>query len=96
MSVKWNKNMSYMCCWQGKKEVGYIVQSRYRALREDHHGQHRECFRYLLDFKVSGTPKIFGWKALLDRLLSRANLERRGVGVGLNHYPLCTKEVETI
>jgi len=85
-----------VCCWQREKEVGYTVQSGYRALREDHHGQHRECFKYLWDLKVPGTTKIFGWKALLDRLPSKANLEMRGMGMGSNHYPLCAKEVETI
>jgi len=34
------------------------------------------------DLKVSGTTKIFRRRALLDRLPSRANHERRGVGVG--------------
>jgi len=96
MSVKWYRNISDVCCWQGEKEVGYTVQSSYRALREDHHGQHRECFRYLWDLKVPATTKIFGWRALLDRLPSRANLGKRGVGMGSNLCPFCTKEVETI
>jgi len=37
------------------------------------------------DSKVPGTTKIFGWRALLDRPPSRANHERRGVGVGFMH-----------
>jgi len=53
-------------------------------------------FRYLWDLKVPGTAKIFGWRALLDRLPSRVNLERRGVGIGSNLYPFFTKDVETI
>jgi len=96
LSVKWCRNISDVCCWQGEKEVRYTVQSGYRALREDHHGQHKECFRYLWDLKVPGTTKIFGWRALLDKLPSRANLERRCVGMRSNLCPFCTKKVETI
>jgi len=46
--------------------------------------------------KGVSTAMVFGWRALLDRLLSRANLERTSVGVGCNLCLLCNKEVETI
>jgi len=46
--------------------------------------------------KVSGSPKVFGWRVLLDRLPFRVNPERRGVGVDCNLCLLCHKEDETI
>ena len=60
LSVKWNRNISDVCCWQGEKEIRYTTQSGYKALREDHHGQHRERFRYLWDLNLPWTTKIFG------------------------------------
>jgi len=27
LSIKWNTNISYVCCWQGENEIGYTVQS---------------------------------------------------------------------
>jgi len=81
LSVKWNRNISYVCYWLGEKEVGYTIQLGYRALGEDHHSPLRESFRFLWNLKVLETVKVFGWRALLDRLSSRVNLERRGVGV---------------
>jgi len=47
VSVKWSRNIYDICYWQGEKEVRYIIQLRYRALRDDHHDQCKKCFRYL-------------------------------------------------
>jgi len=49
-----------------------------------------------LSLKVPGTTKIFGWRVLLDRLLSKVNLVRRMVMVSSNLRPLYNKDVKTL
>jgi len=51
---------SYFSTSVGEMEVGYTIQLGYIALREDHHGPHRESLKFLWDLKVSGTVKGFG------------------------------------
>jgi len=45
---------------------------------------------------VSGTTKVFGWRAMLNRLLSKVNLQRRRITVSCNLCPFCRMEEETV
>ena len=45
---------------------------------------------------MPGSAKVFGWRAQLNKLPSRVNLEKRGVIVSYNLCPICSLEVETM
>ena len=93
---KWNREKSDALCWVGEHGNDYTVRSGYRALKGALEIADADCFRVVWDLKISGKAKIFGWRAMLDRLPSRVNLETRGVIMSCNLCPLCRKEMETL
>jgi len=95
-NTHWNKEKSDEWCWVGEHGNDYTVRSRYRALKGALETAYTNFFRVVWDLKVPGKAKNFGWRAMLDRLPSRINLERRGVILLCNLCPLCRKEMETL
>jgi len=78
----------------GKKTTSYTVHSGYRV--QEPRVSSLEWCRDIWDLKVPGSANVFGWRALLNRLPSQVNLEKRGVIVSCNLCPLCGLEVETM
>jgi len=93
-SVQWNKFKIDTCCWMGKETISYIVQSGYKAQKPCI--SPLEWCRDIWDLIVRGSAKVFGWRALLNKLPSRVNLEKRGVIVSCNLCSICSLEVETM
>ena len=84
--VQWNKLKVDTWDWVGEDTTSYTVQFGYRSLQEEFHILQLDWCREIWELKVAGTTKVFGWRAMLNRLPSRLNLERRGIIVSCN-YP---------
>jgi len=80
-TIQWNKSMIDMWWWEGENLKLYTFQSGYKTLLEIHPSQQDEWFRDVWNRRVPSSIKIFGWRAMLDRLPTRMNIVRRGVNL---------------
>jgi len=95
-AVQWHKSSLDAWCWTGEELDSYTDQSGYKVMLDKELYHLCEGCLDVWDIRVSGSTKLFGWRTFLDRLLSRVNLESRGLNIESNLCPLCAKEEETI
>jgi len=81
--------------WLGEEEQCYMVKCGYIILNKEGIVERLEVFQQLWSLKVVPSTLMSVWTALLDKLLTKVILFKRGVQLGTYFYPLCKRVEET-
>jgi len=94
-AIRWKRGTPDKKVWGVGDLREYTVGAGYRVLNENDNSSSNKSFRELLSLKVAGSAQVCVWRAMLEKLPTRINLEKRGVVVISNLCPLCMKAEET-
>jgi len=81
--------------WKEGEKLGYTVESAYLRLRGDKVGENGTIYIKFWVSKVVPTALVTVWKVLENKLVTKANLVRRGITVASSICSLCGVEEET-
>ena len=77
---------------EGREELGYTVKSGYLRLKGGSEGENDTVFKKLWKSKVA---QVTAWRVLVNKLVTKANLEKRGITVKSCMCSLCGVVEET-
>jgi len=65
--------------WKDDENLGYLVKFVYEISRNETCGEYRVVYKSFWDINVLPSMQLVAWRVLIDRLLTRTNLESRGM-----------------
>jgi len=86
-AIRWKRGPPDKKLWGAGFLGEYIVGAGYRVLNENESSSGNKWFRDLCSLKVVGSAQVCVWRAMLEKLPTRLNLEKRGVVVISNLCP---------
>ena len=78
-----------------QRSVVFTVKSAYKILKEDVQGAERELFWGFWRLKAQPSSHFTTWRVLEDKIVSKANLAKRGICMTTNMCCLCGEREET-
>lgn len=75
--------------WAEDNQSVYTINSGYKVLNKENQMQSIKDFKLLWSLKTTPLALVCVWRVLLDRLLTRANLVKRGMQMGNDCCSLC-------
>ena len=72
----------------------YAVKFAYNILKEDAQADERDLFEGFWRIKAQPSSHLTTWRVLEDKIVSKANLTRRGACMNNNIFCMCGEEEE--
>jgi len=94
-TAKWNRDLLDGWLWAKGDTNSYTVGAGYTALKDSNPFVGGPWFKLIWKIKAASPALVCGWRAILGKLLTRDNLEKRQIVLLSNQCPLCnsTKEI---
>jgi len=81
--------------WKDRETTMFTVKLAYSILRDVCQGEKREMYIGFWRLKAQPSAHLLAWRVLEDKIATKANLVRRGIGVITNICSMCGEEEET-
>ena len=81
--------------WNDRRTKRFTVKSAYNILRDEYQGEQGDIYMGVWRLKAQPSAHLLAWRVLEDKIATKANLARRGVGLINNICSLCGEEEET-
>jgi len=82
--------------WKDRETTLFMVKSAYKILKEYAQGAERDLFVGFCRLKAQPSSHLTAWRAMEDKIVSKANLVRRGICMTTNICCMCGEEEETM
>jgi len=72
--------------WKAAEKLIYTVSSSFKRIRMEVEGDLKSLYDSFWSIKALPSMITTAWRVLVDRILTRVNLEKKGVGLESNVY----------
>ena len=81
--------------WKDSETEGYSVKSAYEILRGERGEEDSRLYKFIWKIKALPSAHVTTWRVIENRVASKVNLERRGIGVESNICIFCRTSEES-